>query len=374
MRIGGFKVNARMAAPITTGYIPTGVQMTGAPALWPLGYDGTGKVAALIDSGVDVNHPDLAGRIIDYIDLTGEGQQDDLGHGTHVAGTICACGQIKGVAPGARLLVIKVFGAEGSCEDTRVVDAIKRAVAWRGPLGERISAINLSLGSPNDTPELHEAIRQVIAANAEPVCAAGNDGDNDLYTSEYSYPGAYAESVEVAAITGVGAPTKFSNTNDQIDMCAVGMMVDSCWPGGGYANLSGTSMATPHITGCLLIEEQMFEAANGRPFKNEAERWAFAKRNVKIMNLNPLQQGLGLGYLHPELAPVKPVPQPQPEPTPTPIAILPPRLFEYRMAKGTDGLIRVQFGAFSITSNADNEAATLVKYLTAAGGIAKRVN
>lgn len=310
MQIGRFISHSARLAPLCGEYVPIGVQMSGAPALWQRGITGEGTVAAVIDSGVDADHPDLAGRIADYIDLTGEGRQDDLGHGTHVAGTICACGRISGVAPGARLLVIKVIGRTANCDDGLVAKAIRLAVDWRGPRGERVSAINISLGGPTDSPDLHGAVRYAVAHNVEPVCAAGNDGDGQGGTSAPTYPGAYREAVEVGAIRADRTPTTLFRNSESIDLCAVGELVDSTWPtrlGAPYACLSGTSMAASHITGLLLLEEQMWDVINGRPFRDEAERWQFATVNVMPLDLPRQQQGLGLGFVRAELLPAGPL-------------------------------------------------------------------
>lgn len=310
MQIGRFVSHSARFAPLSGEYVPIGVRMSGAPALWQRGITGAGGVAAVIDSGVDADHPDLAGRIADYIDLTGEGRQDDLGHGTHVAGTICACGRIRGVAPDARLLVIKVIGRTASCDDALVAKAIRLAVDWRGPRGERVSAINISLGGPADSPDLHGAICYAVAHNAEPVCAAGNDGDGQGGMPTPIYPGAYREAVEVGAVRADRTPTTLFRSSESMDLCAVGESVDSTWPtrlGAPYACLSGTSMAASHITGLLLLEEQMWEGINGRPFRDEAERWAFATANVMPLDLPREQQGLGLGFARAELLPAGPL-------------------------------------------------------------------
>jgi major intracellular serine protease len=318
VRLHPFEVR-NVQRPLRTGllgvYVPAGIGLTNAPALWSRGITGAGKIAAVIDTGCDVEHPDLAGRVVEYIDMTGEGLQDDIGHGTHVAGTICACGEIRGVAPEAKLLIIKVIGKSAYCEESRVAVAIRRAVDWRGPNGERVSAINLSLGSDIDAADVHEAIQYAVANNVEPVCAAGNDGDGNPATPELSYPGAYQESVEVAAVSIDGNLTRFSNTNGAIDLAAVGLYVDSTWPQnlgpGRFASLSGTSMATPHITGLLLLEEQLFERLEGRAFRSEAERWTFACVNVRQLPGLPREaQGLGLGYGKAELLAAQPGPFP----------------------------------------------------------------
>jgi major intracellular serine protease len=298
-------VASRLLRPAGGVYIPIGIQLTNAPALWAHGITGKGKIAAIIDTSVDTTHPDLAGAVIEVIDLTGQGVADCHGHGTHVAGTIAGRNGIRGVAPDAKLLVIKVIGADGSCDDSVVATAIRRAVDWRGPAGEHVSAINISLGGGMDSTYLHEAIRYAVANNVEPVCSAGNNGDGRPDTPEYSYPGAYDESVEISAVSAAGLLASFSNTNSSMDMCAVGERVDSTWPiafGGGWASLSGTSMAAPHITGLLLLEEQLFEAINGRPFKDEVERWGFACAHVRVLEGLPrAAQGMGLGYGRDEL-------------------------------------------------------------------------
>lgn len=308
MQIGRFFSHGARLTPLSDGHVPIGVQTSGAPALWRRGITGEGRVAAVIDSGVDADHPDLAERIVDYIDLTGEGRQDDLGHGTHVAGTICACGRISGVAPGASLLVIKVIGRTASCDEGLVAQAIRLAVDWRGPRGERAAAINISLGGPGDSPELHGAICYAVAQNVEPVCAAGNDGNSRDGAPLPTYPAAYREAVEVGAVRADRTSSTLFSSSESIDLCAVGESVDSTWPlrlGTPYACLSGTSMAAAHITGLLLLEDQMWEVMNGRSFRDEAERWRFAAINVVPLDLPPKQQGLGLGFARVELLPTE---------------------------------------------------------------------
>lgn len=111
----------------------------------------------------------------------------------------------------------------------------------------------MSLGGPQDVPELHEAIQKAVKQDVLVVCAAGNNGDCNDNTEELDYPGAYSEVIEVGAVNLERKITCFSNSNQEIDLVAPGDEILSTYPDGKYAVLSGTSMATPRCcwSACL---------------------------------------------------------------------------------------------------------------------------
>lgn len=242
--------------------IPKGVEMIGASKLWKEGYKGAGNVIAVIDTGCQPDHPDLKDRIIGGRNFTDdynndpENFSDNQGHGTHVAGTIGATlddSGVVGVAPQVNLLILKALSGEGYGSYQGIIDSIHYAVDWRGDNGERVRVISMSLGGPNDIPEMHEAIKRAVENNILVVCAAGNEGDQDESTEEIAYPGYYKEVVQVGAVDFERNLAEFTNFNDEIDLVAPGVNILSTYPDNKFARLSGTSMATPHVAGAAAL-------------------------------------------------------------------------------------------------------------------------
>lgn len=242
--------------------IPPGVRLVGAPLLWERGFKGQGVTIAILDTGCQVDHPDLKDRIIGGYNFTDDhgGNPDNFldnnGHGTHVAGTIAASqnnGGVVGVAPEANLLICKVLGEDGGGTYDWIIQGIKYAVKWRGPNGERVRVINMSLGGPADVPELKTAILEAVLNDVLVVVAAGNEGDNNHDTFEFAYPSAYNEVIEIGAVDRNKEPAYFSNNNLEVDCVAPGVNIKSTFIGGVYADLDGTSMATPHVSGALAL-------------------------------------------------------------------------------------------------------------------------
>lgn len=248
IRLQPFKVQEVVRQ--SSDMIPRGVQYINAPEQWQQGRTGKGVVIAVIDTGVDYNHPDLRENIIGGKDFTGKGDyMDGNCHGTHVCGTIAAANNgsgIVGVAPDAKILALKALDDNGAGDMRNVIAAIKYATDYG------VDIISMSLGGPG-SPALHRAVKDAVAKGITLVCAAGNEGDGDPNTEEFSYPGAYAEVIEVGAIDFNGKLAYFSNTNHEVDILAPGVNILSTYPNGQYAKLDGTSMATPHMTGAVAL-------------------------------------------------------------------------------------------------------------------------
>ena len=172
----------------TTTYIPYGVEQCEAPEIWQTGERGEDVVVAVLDTGIDMNHPDLKNNIIDGRNFTREGNSKDYtdrnGHGTHVAGTIAASGEILGVAPDAKLLIGKVLDRNGSGNYCSIIEGIKYATNWKGKNGEKVRIISMSLGGSEDDPKLEKAILEAAARGIVIIVASGNEGDNDQTTYE----------------------------------------------------------------------------------------------------------------------------------------------------------------------------------------------
>ncbi|MCC3357157.1 S8 family peptidase [Bacillus sp. REN16] len=286
-----------------TNETPKGIQIVQAPSLWEDSNQGEGIVIAVIDTGVDTSHSDLKDRIIAgrnfTTDYNGDSEifEDNNGHGTHVSGTIAASLNnegVVGVAPRAKILSLKALTGEGAGNYEWIIDAISFAVDWRGPNNERVRVISMSLGGPKDVPEMHKAIKDAVNQNISVVVAAGNEGDSREDTFEYAYPGAYNEVISVGAVNMDLELAPFSNTHTEIDLVAPGVDVVSTFPDNKFAELTGTSMAAPHVAGAIALLINVSEKEFERTL-SEAEIYAqLIRRTVPLGNRKSAE---GNGFL-----------------------------------------------------------------------------
>ena len=299
VRLIPFTVNAVYEQ---TSQIPDGVEMVGAPKMWLDDYQGKGIVVAILDTGVQKDHPDLKNRIIGGRNFTTDYNRDpnnfndNNGHGTHVAGTIAGDGTgggVLGAAPQAQLLICKVLDSKGSGSYDSIIQGIYHAIGWRGPNGERVRVINMSLGGSEGTDALHKAIIDAVEAGIAVICAAGNEGDDKEESYEFAYPGAYNEVTEIGAVDLNGKLAYFSNNNTEVDCVGPGVDILSTWPGSRYATLSGTSMATPHIAGCMALVIQKAEKEFARGI-SEAEAYAQLMKETIPLGFKKSSEGNGL--------------------------------------------------------------------------------
>lgn len=230
-------------------------------------------VVAVIDTGVDYTHTDLASNIwTNTREIAGNGLDDDRngytddirgwnfvsdnnnpaddnGHGTHVAGTIGAVGNngigISGIAWSVKVMALKFMDSTGS---GNLSDAVA-AIDYARVNGAKI--INASWGGGGFSSALQSAITRFQNAGGIFVAAAGNEGSNNVTTA--SYPANYAGVVSVAASTSTGSLASFSNFGTNVDIVAPGQNILSTIPGNRYASYSGTSMASPHVAGALAL-------------------------------------------------------------------------------------------------------------------------
>ncbi len=205
---------------------------------------GRGVTVAVIDSGVEADHQDLAGSVragIDYVKPGGDGRIDPNGHGTHVAGIIAAHVNnalgIAGAAPDVRILPVRVLDANGGGAASNVA----KGVIWAADHGARV--INLSLGG-GLAPGIQQAMQYANSKGAVVVAAGGNNGEAG---NAPMYPAAYPEAIAVAAVDTDRSHPAFGNTGNYLDVAAPGVGVVSTWGSSptAYAAATGTSMATP---------------------------------------------------------------------------------------------------------------------------------
>ncbi len=241
--------------------------LLGIPNIW---YETMGEnvKVAVLDTGIDVDHPDLETAIVATEDFTGDGIEDANGHGTHCAGIIGArlnSVGFVGVAPKSQLLVGKVLGNDGRGDFSWIADGIDWAV------GEGANIISMSLGGSSSTNILYKSIHDALAKGVFVICAAGNEGS--LFQNSIGYPGRYGSVIAVASHDNNGNRSGFSSRGGEIDVMAPGSNIWSTYKDGGYAELSGTSMATPFVSGlaALIVSKHMNEPNNNSPLENNED-------------------------------------------------------------------------------------------------------
>ncbi|MEU4622145.1 S8 family serine peptidase [Actinoplanes sp. NPDC023801] len=233
-----------------------GLEKISMPAAWESS-TGADVVVAVVDTGVDGVHPDLDGQVLggyDAIEDIEGGDWDGNGHGTHVAGIVAAVAGngegIAGVAPGAKILPVRVLDADGS----GYVSDTAEGIVWAADNGAQI--INLSLGSDTATEAEEAAVAYAVENGVTVVAAAGNEREDGSPTS---YPAAFDGVIAVAATDARDEVAEYSNRGEYVDVAAPGSGILSTYPaelsedGGGYAELNGTSMASPHVAAVAAL-------------------------------------------------------------------------------------------------------------------------
>ncbi|MCS7012894.1 MAG: S8 family serine peptidase [Chloroherpetonaceae bacterium] len=222
---------------------------------------GLSRWAWVVDSGIQLDHPDLTVNTTFARTFVNEpgGADDRNGHGTHVAGTIAARNNtigVVGVAAGATVVPVKVFGASGSSSNSIIISGIDYVTA-NAVAGD---VCNMSLGGGASTA-VDDAVRRCAARGIRCAVAAGNSSANANNYSPARVNGTNIWTVSAHDVNDRFA--SFSNYgNPPIDWCAPGVNVNSTWIGSGYRSISGTSMATPHVAGILLVNNGVINERN----------------------------------------------------------------------------------------------------------------
>ncbi|MEV0425790.1 S8 family serine peptidase [Micromonospora sp. NPDC050495] len=248
-----------------------------APTAWAAGFDGTGTTVAVLDSGYDATHPDLAGQVVDAKNFTTDagGAVDQHGHGTHVASTVAGTGAAsggaeKGVAPGAKLLIGKVLDRAGNGQESWIIAGMQWAV------DKGADVVNMSLGGSvgTDCTDPIGVAAQRLTAQADTlfVLAAGNSGPG---ARTLGSPACADAALTVAAVDAAGATAPFSSRGPvtgshrvKPEIAAPGVAVRAARNGGGtsdpYVAMSGTSMAAPHVAGVAALVTQRHPAMSAQ--------------------------------------------------------------------------------------------------------------
>ncbi|MFJ7933271.1 S8 family serine peptidase [Sporosarcina sp. NPDC096371] len=268
-----------------------------APETWESGYDGTGVTVAVLDTGIDKDHPDLSGQLDEAVSFVpGEDSLDYHHHGTHVASTVLGTGAAsdgrnKGVAPGARLLVGKVLANNGFGQESWVIEGMEWAA-------EHAKVVNMSLGDsiPSDgTDPMSQAVNEISKeTGALFVIAAGNTGAEGI-----GAPGAAEAALTVGSVDKSDRLSWFSSRGSAIS----GLKPDLVAPGAGivaarsqysrqgsgsYLTLDGTSMATPHVAGAAAILVQRYPDWTAVQLKD-----ALMSTTKKLDSIKPFEGGTG---------------------------------------------------------------------------------
>lgn len=255
--------------------LPAGVDRVDGDLSSTTSGDGRGDVdadIAILDTGVDLTHPDLNVYVEKSFVPGTSSADDDNGHGTHVAGIAAAKDNsigVVGIAPGARLWSIKVLDSSGAGSISDIIAGIDYVTAH----ANEIDVVNLSFGCECSSPALDAAINNAVNAGVVFVVAAGNDHKDASLFSPARNPNVIAVSAMADSdgkCGGQGPSTKygnddtfasFSNYGDAVDMVAPGVGILSTYDDGKYAELSGTSMAAPHVTGSVALYKSLHPGA-----------------------------------------------------------------------------------------------------------------
>lgn len=265
-------------------------------ALWDEGFTGKGMTAAILDTGVDDTHPALKGKVIEGKNFTADWNNDtskyldNNGHGTWCGGSIAGnAPNFKGVAYDAQLIVGKVLNSKGQGNYDQMKAGLRWVRDWRNKQGKPVDILSMSLGGIQNDPEIHQLLQELSQLGILVICAAGNSGDGNPNTDEVNYPASDPLTLSVGAYDGYGNVAKFSDSNKEVVVIAPGVNVVSTYLNNQYGTLSGTSMATPQVSGMALLLKQKYKTIGAYDLYN-----AVTKHTSPLSNVATTEQGNGL--------------------------------------------------------------------------------
>lgn len=257
---------------------------------------GEGVVIAVLDTGCDLDHPDLKENLLpgkNFVN-TKKPPADGNGHGTHITGTLVASNNdigIVGVCPKAKVRPVKVLDDKGNGNLLNV----SRGIRWAVRQG--VDIISMSLGAPVRVQQVRKAIQFAASKGIPTFVAAGNAGN----TKKVFFPANYPETIAIGAIDKDFKRAKFSNTGENLDFMAPGVDIMSTVPDNWYATLSGTSMATPFAVGVAALVLSHVRTKNPELVLKTVEdyRKVFRKYTTSIKGINNKKFHQGFGIIDP---------------------------------------------------------------------------
>lgn len=254
--------------------LPWGVDRVDAELVWPSGNTADTVKVAVVDTGISKDHPDLKANIKGGYNAIApwKSWNDDNGHGSHVAGIIGALNNtagVVGVGPLVDLYAVKVLNRNGSGFLSDVIEGIQWAV------NNGAQVINMSLGTSSDIQSFHDAVAAAHDAGVVVVAAAGNNGGS------VNYPAAYPKVIAVSATDSGNNLASWSSRGPEVDLSAPGVSIYSTYKGAGYATLSGTSMAAPHVSGSAAL---VLSTPVGSYDSNSNGKWDPAEVQQKLQD------------------------------------------------------------------------------------------
>lgn len=286
-----------------------------APQAWNITHSANSIKIAILDSGIDSSHIDLASKVVDKLNFTDSTTTEDIyGHGTAVAGIAAAATNnstgVSGVGYNASLMNVKVIGDNGAGSYSWIIQGI----IWSADNGANV--INLSMGGDVDSPSLKQAVDYAWSKGVVIVVAAGNSGN-----SKPSYPAYYDNCIAVAATDQNDHLYSFSNYGSWVDVAAPGSAFSTI-PGNSYGSRAGTSMASPLVSGLAGLAFAVAQDTNGDGYRNDEIRDAIQNGcdNIGVTNIagGRINAYKTLSSLYTPTLPPPPAPAPAPASTPSP--------------------------------------------------------
>ena len=297
-----------------------GVKHIGAGTVHDSGNKGDLVKVAIIDSGIDYNHLDLASNYAGGYDFVNFDSypMDDYGHGTHVAGTVAALDDdqgVVGVAPEVELYALKVLGSDGTGSWSNVIAALDWVCGEYG--ADPIAQItNNSYGSsvyPGSIVELAFDFAYDLWGVLH-VASAGNSGNPPGKGDNVEYPAQFSSVIAVAATDQSDSRARFSSTGLDVELAAPGVKINSTLLGGGYGTASGTSMASPHVAGtAALVIASGVTDTSGNGFVNDEVRQRLIDTAYDL-GVTGRDTKYGYGLVDAEAAVLGTIPPPPPPP------------------------------------------------------------
>lgn len=273
--------------------LPWGIQRIYADLVWEVTTGSTVKVA-ILDTGIDLDHPDLWRNIKGGINTLRprKSADDDNGHGTHLAGTIAAIDNdfgVIGVGPEISLYAVKVLNRKGKGWLSDLIDALDWCI------DNKIQVVNMSFGSLEGNQSFHDAIIRAYQAGITMVASAGNNGED---SGLIEYPAIYPETIAVSAVDEYDNFASFSSYGSEIDLTAPGVNILSTYKNGFYETMYGTSMSAAHVTGTVALILTIYPKwgydLDGDRMWDPDEIRKRLMDTAEILGLHPHQQGAGL--------------------------------------------------------------------------------